>query len=427
MSPSLRAILALLALSLIGLAVSGQVIYARLAYLWTLLIVSSYLLARTGLNGVELRRYARVERSEVDHIFEEIFEIHNRSRLPRFWLEVSDLSDLPGSQGSRVLTYIGGRRSRSFVSRTRLVSRGVFPLGPTELRSGDLFGLFFTKRTIPSGNYLIIYPRLVELFGLPSPPGLLPGGEAVRRRTHQITPNAATVRDYVNGDPINRMHWPSVARRSRLIVKEFELDPLAEVWIFVDAQDSVHARLNYTLETDAGSVIFQKGGLTKLIPSTEEYAATLSASLARHYLQAGRTVGYAAASSEVTILTAERGGRQLNKIIESTALFRADGDVPFADFVLRQGRHLPRGSTVYLISPSHHESIVVLGEQLDRLGQRAMLVLLDAASFGGGQGSQRLAAKLGSIGIPNVIIKEGAPLAGALTTLRMASTMRQLA
>jgi len=53
--------------------------------------------------------------------------------------------------------------------------------------------------------------------------------------------------------------------------------------------------------------------------------------------------------------------------------------------------------------------------------------LLDAASFGGGQGSQRLAAKLGSIGIPNVIIKEGAPLAGALTTLRMASTMRQLA
>lgn len=419
MSSSLRVVLVLLALSLFGLAVSGQVIYARLAYLWIFLIGSSYLLARTGLDGVQLRRYARVERSEVGHVFEEIYEVHNRSRLPRFWIEVRDLSQLPGSRGSRVLTLINSRRSRSFVSRTRLASRGVFVLGPTELHSGDLFGLFSTKRIYPSDKYLIVFPRLVDLFGLPNPPGLLPGGQAVRRRTHQITPNAATVRDYATGDPISRIHWPSVARRNRLIVKEFELDPLAEVWIFVDAQQSAHAKLDYALETDAGSVIFQKTGLTKLIPSSEEYAATLAASLAQHYLRAGRNVGYAAAGSELTILAAERGGRQLNKVIENTALFRANGATPFFDLVLGQARHLPRGSTVFLISPAVGDEIVVMCEQLRRLGQRVLL-LLDAASFGGMAGSYELGEKLSAMGVPNVVIDEGKPLASALNGLRIA-------
>jgi uncharacterized protein (DUF58 family) len=410
MSVSLKVVLVLLALSLFALAVSGQVIYARLTYLWILLIVSSFLLARGGLDQVEFKRRSRVERFEVGQVFEETFEIHNRSRLPRFWIEVKDLSDLPGSRVSRILTLIGGRRSRSFVSRTRLVSRGVFALGPTELRSGDLFGLFSSKKNIVSNKLLVVYPRLVEFGGLPNPPGLLTGGQAVRRRTHQITPNAATVREYETGDPMSRIHWPSVARRDRLIVKEFELDPLAEVWIFVDGEHRVHSKLPYELETDAGSVIFQKGRTTKLQPSTEEYATTLAASFAQHYLRAGRSVGYASAGEKLSILSAERGGKQLNRIIELTALFRATGQLPFFDFVLGQARFLGRGSTLYLITPSVENEVLYLGEQLRRLGLRAIFVLLEAISFGGKPGSLELEAKLTSLGMATWIIKQGQPL-----------------
>ena len=409
MSVSLRVVIFFLALSLFGLAVSGQVVYARLTYLWIFLIASSFLLAKAGLDQVEFRRYSRVERSEVGQVFEEIFEIHNRSRLPRFWIEVKDLSDLPGSRVSRVLTFIGGRRSRSFVSRTRLVSRGNFALGPTELRTGDLFGLFSARRSLASNKFLIVYPRLVEFASMPSPPGLLPGGQAVRRRTHQITPNAATVREYETGDPMSRIHWPSVARRDRLIVKEFELDPLAEVWIFVDGEQRVQAKLDFALETDAGSVIFQKSRITKLQPSTEEYASTLAASMAQHYLRAGRSVGLASSGAELSILAAERGGKQLNRIIESTALLRATGQVRFFDFVLGQARFLSRGSTLYLITPSIENEIVFLGEQLRRLGLRAIFVLLDALSFGGKSGSLELETKLTSLGIATWMVEEGNP------------------
>lgn len=414
MSGSLKVVLVLIALSLFALAVSGQVIYARLTYLWILLIVSSFLLSKGGLELVEFKRYSRVERSEVGQVFEEIFEVHNRSRLPRFWIEVRDLSHLPGSRVSRVLTFIGGRRSRSFVSRTRLVSRGVFALGPTELRSGDLFGFFPAKRELAAKKFLIIYPHLVEFDNLPNPPGLLTGGQAVRRRTHQVTPNAATVREYETGDPMSRIHWPSVARRDRLIVKEFELDPLAEVWIFVDGEKRVQANLPYALETDAGSVIFQKSRITKVQPSTEEYAVTLAASFAQFYLRAGRSVGYASDGEELSILSAERGGKQLNRIIELTALFRAEGQVSFFDFVLRQARFLSRGSTLYLITPSVENEVFFLGEQLRRLGLRSIFVLLDATSFGGKPGSVELKAKLTSFGVAAWVIKEGQPLGSAM-------------
>jgi uncharacterized protein (DUF58 family) len=199
---------------------------------------------------------------------------------------------------------------------------------------------------------------------------------------------------------------------------------LAEIWIFVDAARFAHAKLDFNLEADPGSIIFQKGGTSKLIPSTEEYAATITASLARHYLRVGRSVGYAAAGSDLAILPAERGGRQMRKIIENTALFRADGETRFADLVLGQARHLPRGSTVYLISPTVDLKMALLCEQLRRLGQRALVILLDAASFGGKPGSRELNARLSTLGIATVAIGEGQPLAEAFVGLRLYSYMR---
>ena len=53
------------------------------------------------------------------------------------------------------------------------------------------------------------------------------------------------VREYVDGDPLNRIHWMSTARRDRLMVKEFELDPQSDVWIFLDAEREVQSTLPY--------------------------------------------------------------------------------------------------------------------------------------------------------------------------------------
>jgi uncharacterized protein (DUF58 family) len=417
MRPGLRITLVLFGFSLLGLAITGESIYARLAYLWFFLIVGNYLLSRMALKGIEIERVARVQRASVGDVFEETFDVRNRSRMPHLWLEVRDEGVLPGARGSRVLSLIGAGRTRSYVSRNRLVARGVFPLGPTRLSSGDLFGFFPVSQLIPAEGTLTVFPQIVELHSMPHLPGYMPGGEALRRRTHQITPNAATVREYSHGDPLSRIHWASTARRDRLIVKEFELDPLAEVWIFIDAEQRSQCHLEYKLETDAGSVMFQSLGGPQLLPATEEYVTSIAASLAKHYLQSGRSVGMVSAAKARDVLQADRGARQLGKIMETLALLKAEGDTNYFGLVVQYARTVPRGSTLIMITPSVSRDVLFATDQVRRLGLRPIVVLLDAQSFGGAAGSSQLAANLTGFGVPNTLIVEGKSLATGLQLL----------
>jgi uncharacterized protein (DUF58 family) len=409
-------VLALLGLSLLALAVTGLPIYARLSYLWGFLLVGSWLWAALALRKVEVRRTARTLRAQVGHIFQERFEVQNSGALPRMWLEVRDQSALPGSQGSRVLTMLRGRQERSYLARVRLVQRGVFPLGPTVLASGDLFGLFPVDRTVPPDGSLLVYPMMVQVRTFPSPPGLLPGGEALRRRTPQVTPNAAGVREYVPGDSLNRIHWLSTARREQLMVKEFELDPLAKVWIFLDAAREVQFALPYSISALALDVLWHPSTEVTLPPSTEEYAVSVAASLAQYFLQRGREVGLVSCgrSQSPSVLPPDRGGRQLGKILEALALLRSEGDLPISALATAQAQHLPRGSTVIVITPSVQEEVALAVDVLLRRGLRPVVVLLDAASFGGPSGTADLAAAIMAFNVPVCQVTNGADLAMAL-------------
>jgi uncharacterized protein (DUF58 family) len=416
MTYALRIVLILLAISLIAGVVTGSSLYYRLSYVWTALLLVSWGMSRLALHGVTSRRSARTLRSQVGQIFEERFEIHNDSRWPCLWVEVRDHTPLPGSRGSHVLTMIGGRESRTYLSRTRLVERGVFPLGPTELISGDLFGLFPVHRMIPSQDSLLVYPMMVDVVSFPNPPGLLPGGEALRRRTPQITSNASGVREYAPGDPLNRIHWVSTARRDRLIVKEFELDPLAEVWIFLDAARSVHSAKPYVPPEFDPRDFWRKRFQFQLPPSSLEYSVTIAASLARYYLSRGRSVGLVTAGTSLQILPSDRGGRQLGKILETLSMLRAETTLPLPGLIEAQARHMPRGSTAVIITPSASNVVYQTADLLMRRGMRPVVVLLDGLTFGGYFSSQVVEQQLRALRVPVSRVIEGGDITASLSS-----------
>ena len=165
------------------------------------------------------------------------------------------------------------------------LQRGRYRLGPLTLMSSDPLGLFPRERQLSATSIMLVYPATLDLPGFMPPMGMLPGGDAMRRRTHYITTNVSTVRDYVPGDSFNRIHWRSTARTGRMMVKEFELDPTADIWIVLDLDKSAHAESPWSLpEQEVGPAVLRHSsvGLT-LQPSTMEYAATIAASLARHF------------------------------------------------------------------------------------------------------------------------------------------------
>ncbi len=415
MTTGQKIVLILLAFCLIaGLATGGK-LYYRLSIFWALLFFGSWLWSAFSLRGLQFKRSARTLRAQVGQIFEERFEVQNLNRFPRLWIEVRDQSTLPGADGSRVLTMIRGHQGRSYLARVRLVRRGVFPLGPTVLATSDLFGLFPTEQNIHGKDSLLVYPMMVDVHGFPNPPGLLPGGEALRRRTHQVTPNASGVREYTTGDPLNRIHWLSTARRGRLIVKEFELDPLADVWIFLDAASNVQSQLPQELADSYARDFWNHSGKIQLPPSTEEYGVSIAASLVRDYLRRGRAVGLACAGQHITLVSPDRGGRQLGKILEALALTRADGDLPLRALIETQVKHMVRGSTVVLITSSSSREVALIGDFLLQRGLKPIAVLMDAVSFGGPPGADELVENIKLLGIPYRLIKNGIDLSNALS------------
>jgi uncharacterized protein (DUF58 family) len=204
-----------------------------------------------------------------------------------------------------------------------------------------------------------------------------------------------------------------------LIVKEFELDPMAEVWIFLDAEARAQAEQPYSLPSQAVEAMWSPWKEVRLPPSTEEYAVSIAASLARHFLRRDRAVGlvshHQASQRTPNVLPPDRGGRQLGKILEALAPLHAEGDLPISALVTAHAQHIVRGSTVIIVTPSANEELALVADLLSRRGLRPVIVLLDAASFGGLGDTKSLADAISGFGVPVCRVKNGDDLAAALS------------
>lgn len=394
----------------------GQRIWFNISYLLVILLVLSYFWTWANVNGVEITRQTHAEHTQVGGVLEERFIVHNASFLPKLWLEVRDHSELPHHHASRVIASLGPRRWRGWAVRTLCRRRGRFTLGPLTIISGDPFGLFERWRELGPSSTIVVYPATIDLPRFAIPIGELPGGGTMRRRTHYITTNVSGVRDYYPGDSFNRIHWPSTARTGRLIVKEFELDPTADVWLFVDMQSRVHFGqiVEEEIETPEPALLVKKP--TSLIdPLTEEYAITAAASLARHFLSENRAVGLVAYAQHREAQPADRGERQLSKILEMLAVTRAQGTVPLAGILSAEGAMLGRNTSIVVITPSTELEWVETLRDLSRRGIRGVAVVIDPESFGAPVDTRSLLAALAQNGIPAYRVRRGDDLKAALS------------
>jgi len=399
-----------------GLAISGASFYSHLLYLGLILAAISWVSVRFVARALRLTRRPDFYRASVGDIFKEQFEVFNGGRLPGGWVELHNEMPLPMASGSRLLTRLRPRERQTFVARTWLTRRGGFAIGPTRLVVSDALGLFRVERRFPAERTLVVLPMVFPVRNFPQPPGFLPGGRVIRRRSVDITPHASGVRPYVPGDPMRRIHWPTTARRGQLVVKEFEQDPQAEVWIFLDAQKTVQAEAAY--ETPAmplESVLFTRKPKLILPPSTLEYAISIAASLAHYFISDKRSVGLVARDRAYAMIPAERSERQETKILETLAFIEGKGDQSISALVSAHAPLLSKGSSVLLLTPTTSDNLLTVTDDLQRRKLRPIVILIEAQTFGGQAGTERIAVALRNQGTPLRLIACGTDLADALS------------
>lgn len=389
----------------------AQDILFNIGYLLAILLLVSFAWTWINIRTIRLTRVTRARRAQVGRTMEERFSVTNTSVIPQLWLEMKDHSDLPDHRASHVVERLPGRGSYAWRVNTLCLWRGRYVLGPITLTCGDPFGLFQMKRELTPTSHVVVYPMTVPIARFALPVGILPGGDALRRRTHYITANAAGVREYVPGDSFNRIHWRSTARRDRLIVKEFELDPLADIWLFPDLHRAVQLSFQEPGEQDPRAIHSSRPlrwtlpEEHRLAPSTEEYTVTIAASLAQHFLRRDRAVGLITYAQEREVIQADRGERQLNKILETLAVVRGQGAASIDHVLYAEVDQLPRGTTLIVITPATSEQLVFLARHLERRGVRVMMVLVDPASFGALFSAAGIADLLRGGGTPTYVVR----------------------
>jgi len=413
MTSRARGVALIFAACLLGGAISGRPVFYSLAYLWLGLLLVSFFWSRTALRGMVVTRRPSGTRSQVGRPFEEAINVANRSRIPKLWVELRDSSELPNHRASVVMVGIGAGRERSQLVRTYCTLRGRFRLGPARLYASDPFGLFPVSRLVPEVRQLVVLPLVTPLPSFPLPLGRLPGGVAVTEPTHQITPNAASVREYMPGDGFNRIHWMSTARRRRLIVKEFELDPLGDVWVVLDACASTQWTRPPAPEARPESP-FLPSRIT-LPSATIEYGVACAASLVHHFLRQDRSVGLLAYDRMRHSIQPDRGAPQLIRALETLAVLDGVGATQVEDVLRIEDTHLTRGAMVLAVTASASPGLVPALRALRKRSLTPVLVLMSSASFGAPEDNAALAADAARAGIPTRIVGCGDALDAALS------------
>lgn len=195
--------------------------------------------ARWSRQRLRLRRRlsdTRVQPGQRVHVE---LEVENRSPTPTAFLLVEDR--LPSALGRSARLVIAAmppkdrQRVRYSLTPRR---RGRYLLGPVTIDLSDPFALTRLRVEFDEREELVVAPEVESLTGGPDSPFGLTSGSALARHLFRTGEDFYTMRQYVEGDDLRRIHWPSVARSGHLMIRQDESARRSSAVLFVDTRDS---------------------------------------------------------------------------------------------------------------------------------------------------------------------------------------------
>jgi len=281
------------------------------------------------------------------------------SRRTQLQLAEDRVHYLMGSRPRFVLPAMepGDIREVNYQIRTQI--RGRYRLGPLTLCRQDPFGLAGTTATLPGSTDVLVLPR-IEILGRGSPRANGVGAEgAVRRMVALHGEDDVAVRSYRDGDDLRRIHWPTTAHRSELMVRQEDHPARRHALIVLDSRETGH----------------QGSGTT----GSFEWAVTAAASIAAHLFEHHYAVHLA--SSETTPEGQATQTVEIDDVLASLAMAQL-GASQELDEVLRQAHPLTStGDLVIAIVTDHDEAVLQRTAALRQPGGTGLLILLDTATF----------------------------------------------
>jgi uncharacterized protein (DUF58 family) len=314
------------------IASPSQVVTMALAVLGGILL-AGFLWARAMAGEVRGKRRLRFAAMQVGDELEEEVSLWNGSWLPVLWAEFVDRSNIPGYTLSSVRA-ADPHSSTEWRVHTTCTRRGVYNLGPWELRLGEPLGIFRVRQVYLQRQEILVYPQLAVL-----PPRLLfhRGALGDSRPLNQPLPAetiaSTSVRAYVPGDPLRHIHWRTSARRFEPFVKVFAPEAASSIWLAPDFDSANHSGEGPD--------------------SSEEMLVTVTASLAANLLlQHNLSVGMLANTEKEIVVLPRRSQAHLWPILQALAPLRIAAGHPLEETLARARSLISGNDLLIVITPS---------------------------------------------------------------------------
>lgn len=384
----------------------GALALAVLASAWTVgstaLVVLGIGLAVAALAtrgwAMIATRVLRVERlpATVPHVE------GGRLRLPvavrgATWLASRlELRDRVGPLGELRATIGRGGRAELVVDP---VPRGRYLIGPGTLVARDPLGLATVELPVPPGASVLVRPRVPELGALFTESGSRGDGG---RRAHVRRPSGLEphgVREYVEGEPLRAVHWPTSARRGQLMVRELEDAP----------RDSVAV----VLDVEARSIAGPAGD------SSLDEAVRAAAGLVRAHAGRSRRAVLVVATPQPGIHRVQSVGADWEVALEALAAVEAAEGSPLRELVAARGVLATVPELVVVTSRPEVVEDALVGRRA--IGRFCAIVAVDAQTYAGREpsASSRTLLRLAGSGVAVAVVRHGDKLEEVLAAIRV--------
>lgn len=394
---------------LIGLAVAlkaGLVAFAGYVLLGVYLL--SRWLARRWVHNLQATRECDPTPREVGEKSEVKVTLTNAGAIPIAWVLVEDLvpdfavkarTPRLTVKGKRVqVVTLRGNQTKTIKYTVTFAMRGYYPLGPTLLETGDVFGLHRRHRVVGKPVYVMVYPKVVPLpkydFASERPIGEI----RLQNRLFEDPTRTAGVRQYVLGDPLQRVHWKVTARTGQLHCRVYEPTTLAGATVLVDFySEGYHARgephRSELAVTTAVSIAYAVSVLNQQVGFVSNgrdaadriRAESLAAEPPEAQAEGHATREEARERFEMAeesdrlrpvVVETRRGVDQFQQIREALARLELSDGMDFARLCLEMAARMPRDATVIAILPCVPvETAIALG-MLRRQGFAVTAILI---------------------------------------------------
>lgn len=303
--------------------------------------VAAAALARWGRLQLRVRRRMSEIRVRPGQRVSVELVVENLSPVPASFVLLEDRH--PPALGRSARLVLVGLRPRA----TRRVGytlvpqrRGRFVLGPVRVEISDPFALTRTGMELDVREEIVVAPEVEDLRGGPDTPFGFTMGLAAARQLYRSGDEFYTMRPYVEGDDLRRIHWPSVARTGELMLRQDEATRRASAVLFVDTRESALGRAHTPAFEKAVSAAASIGVLlarygftlkigTSQLPPRHVGEEQLLEALAAATHHTSRSLGQglarlrwaAVADATLVVVTAPPIGPELTALVQAGALF----------------------------------------------------------------------------------------------------------